>query len=81
MPNNEPILIYSIDGQVFDINDPHSIQNARLRQDEYSNLGAQLNLLYDDIQAGLLGEAAKSGQFAQYLSVIKQKYPVTKPRI
>lgn len=83
MPNdiNNSVLITSIDGLTFDLNDPTSIQNHTKRLDEYDNIGQQLNLLYDDIQAGLFGEAAKSGKFAQHVSVIKQKYPVVKPGI
>ena len=76
-----PVLITSVDGLTFDLSDPHSIQNHAKRIDEYSNLGEQLNLLYDDIQAGMFGEAAKSGKFAQHVSLIKQKYPVVKPGI
>jgi hypothetical protein len=35
----------------------------------------QLNFLYDDIQAGLFGEAAKSGKLATYVAGIKSQFP------
>jgi hypothetical protein len=35
----------------------------------------QLNCLYDDIEAGLFGEAAKSGAFATYVAGIKNQFP------
>jgi hypothetical protein len=38
-------------------------------------IGEQLNALYDDIQAGLFGEAAKTGQFCAYVESVKQAYP------
>lgn len=39
------------------------------------HVGEQLNFLYDDIQAGLFGEEAKTGQFAQYVKRIKNEFP------
>jgi hypothetical protein len=42
---------------------------------EFDFVGNQLDLLYKDIQAGLFGESAKTGQFANYISSIKQQYP------
>jgi hypothetical protein len=41
------------------------------------DIGWQLNYLYDDVKAGLFGEAAKTGQFVQFLESIKDKYPKT----
>ena len=41
------------------------------------DIGWQLNYLYDDVKAGLFGEAAKTGQFATFLESIKDKYPKT----
>jgi hypothetical protein len=78
---SNPVLITSLEGHTVDLSDPYSIQNHAKRLDEYSNIGQQLNLLYDDIQSGMFGEAAKSGKFAQHVSLIKQKYPVVKPGI
>ena len=37
----------------------------------------ELNCLYDDIQAGIFGEEAKNGKFAQYINSIKEKFPKT----
>jgi hypothetical protein len=39
------------------------------------DIGQQLNLLYDDINNGLFGEAAKTGEFFEYVKNIKLKYP------
>ena len=47
------------------------------RELEYGSLGTQLNLLWDDIHAGLLGEAAKTGSW--YLHVKAIKDDITKP--
>lgn len=49
-------------------------KKLRLRQEAY-NIGEQLNLLYDDIDAGVFGEQAKGGQFYQYVKSIKDQYP------
>jgi hypothetical protein len=35
----------------------------------------QLNCLYDDVEAGLFGDAAKQGKFAAYVSAIKDQFP------
>jgi hypothetical protein len=39
------------------------------------SLGHQFNCLYDDIQAGLFGDAAKTGSFCKYIESIKEAYP------
>jgi hypothetical protein len=72
------VFITSIDGITIDIADPVSNQNRIHRQDVYNNLGEQLNLLYDDIQAGVFGDAARTGRFATYLKDLKDQWPVTK---
>lgn len=41
----------------------------------YQSIGNQLDLLYKDIQAGVFGEAAKTGQFASAILAVKQQYP------
>jgi hypothetical protein len=46
-----------------------------VRSQEYKDIGTQLDLLYKDIQAGLFGDAAKTGQFAQNILAVKQQYP------
>lgn len=39
------------------------------------NLHQQLEHLYDDIQTGLFGEAAKTGKFCSYVESVKAAYP------
>lgn len=39
------------------------------------DIAQQLNFLFDDIQTGLFGEAAKTGKFAAYVQAIKDQYP------
>ena len=41
------------------------------RQEKYGNIGEQLNLLFDDIDAGLFGEQAKNGQWYNHIKNIK----------
>jgi len=72
------VYITSMDGITIDIADPVSNQNRQHRQQVYDNLGQQLNLLYDDIQAGMFGDAARTGAFATYLKDLKDQWPVTK---
>ena len=72
------IFITSIDGITIDLADPVSNRNRQHREEVYRNLGQQLNLLYDDIQAGVFGDAARTGQFATYLKDLKNQWPVVK---
>jgi len=39
------------------------------------DIGTQLGLIFDDINDGLFGEAAKNGRFMAYVKNIKSKYP------
>ena len=39
------------------------------------DIAQQLNFLFDDIQSGLFGEAAKTGKFAAYVQAIKTQFP------
>jgi len=39
------------------------------------DVNQQLNFLYDDIEAGLFGEAAKTGKFYQLIQQVKQDIP------
>lgn len=48
------------------------LEHARMRA---FSLGEQLNCLYDDIQVGLFGDAAKTGKFCSYVEAIKAAYP------
>jgi hypothetical protein len=57
-----------------DINDILN-RNPMFKRMKMYNLNEQLNYLYDDIKAGLFGEAAKSGSFVAYLDAVKSQYP------
>ena len=63
-----------IDGILTEVDELPEIPPVIRRMQEY-NIGHQLNLLVDDIQAGLFGEAAKSGKFIEYVMDIKEKHP------
>ena len=39
------------------------------------DIAQQLNFLFDDIQSGLFGEAAKTGKFMTYIQEVKDQYP------
>ena len=52
-----------------------SLDYTFVRSQEYQDIGSQLDLLYKDIQAGLFGDAAKTGQFAAHILAVKQQYP------
>jgi len=74
-------IIFNLEtGTYQDVLDIESNQNMARRMQEYK-IGQQLNLLYDDIQAGLFGEAAKTGKFVAYLEEIKLRLPVTKVQV
>jgi len=47
----------------------------RLRVTKYPTLSAQFAALYDDINAGLFGDAAKEGIFYKSIKNIKDRYP------
>lgn len=51
---------------------PHDIA----RQHLYPELREQLGMLWHDIDAGLFGEQAKTGQFYTTISAIKAAHPV-----
>lgn len=68
-------IIFNLEtGTYQDVLDIESNQNMARRMQEYK-IGQQLNLLYDDIQAGLFGEDAKQGKFCKYVESIKEAYP------
>jgi len=74
-------IIFNLEtGTYQDVLDATSNQNMARRMQEYK-IGQQLNYLYDDIEAGLFGEAAKTGKFVAFLSDIKSKLPVTKVQV
>jgi hypothetical protein len=66
-----------VDGRVVERAVPAEPQldYAFTRHHNYGSLGSQLDLLYKDIQAGLFGDPAKTGQFATYILAVKQQYP------
>ena len=58
----------------------HSEGPARAKKQQRKqayDIGQQLNFLYDDIQAGVFGESAKSGSFATYVKAIKEQFPTS----
>lgn len=76
MPDDQPtpVLIQYQDGTWHDPADEPRRQMLRRRHEAY-DIGHELNLLWDDIEAGRLGEAAKQGSFAAYVRDIKQRFP------
>jgi hypothetical protein len=53
----------------------HELVLLRTQRRQAYDIAHQLNLLWDDIEAGVFGESAQSGQFAQYIRAIKQQFP------
>jgi hypothetical protein len=45
------------------------------RQLGYGMIDSQLNLLYDDIKAGLFGESAKQGEWFAHITGVKAAHP------
>jgi hypothetical protein len=45
------------------------------RERDYGHFGQQLNLLWDDIDQGLLGPQAKTGKWYQQIKSIKENNP------
>jgi hypothetical protein len=63
--------LIEVEGDIDEILDvPYNIK--RLKK---FNIHHQLDCLYNDIDAGLFGEAAKTGQFYEYVNSIKLNYP------
>jgi hypothetical protein len=66
------------DGELIEIEgnvDTHLNTKPELLRLKSYNLHQQLEHLYNDIQAGLFGEAAKTGQFCAYVESVKAAYP------
>ena len=57
--------------------DPRKIEWSHdiARQQLYSKVGDQLDMLFKDIDAGLFGEAAKTGSFYQSIKAVKKAHP------
>lgn len=45
------------------------------RQNAFASFGDQLDMLWHDIDAGKLGEAAKTGTWYLYVKGIKEQFP------
>ena len=54
----------------FEFHDPQM-----LRVVAYGDPGEQLSMLYKDIDAGLFGDAAKTGKFYQHVKNVKETQP------
>lgn len=67
--NFEPSTEYPIIHNRPTAQDPKSMRVAVYSVEQ------QLNFLFDDIEAGLFGEAAKTGKFFQYVAGVKAAYP------
>lgn len=48
---------------------------AQRRKTEFAELGEQLDKLYHDIDAGLFGESAKTGEFYAHIYAVKNAQP------
>jgi hypothetical protein len=68
---NEQGELIEVEGDIDDLLD----SNWLIRRLKTYDLHHQMNCLYDDIQAGLFGEAAKTGSFIAYLDLVKQQFP------
>jgi hypothetical protein len=66
--------IFDQNGNIVEVEGPLE-QHYKISRMKTYNIGHQLNCLYDDIQAGVFGEAAKSGLFAAEVERVKQLYP------
>lgn len=63
--------LVEVEGEVFD----HLNVDPLIRRIREYDIAQQLNCLFDDIQAGLFGEAAKTGLFVQHVQAVKDRYP------
>jgi hypothetical protein len=58
----------------------HELNNWRnQRTQQYGQMGDQLNMLFDDIDAGLFGDQAKTGKWYQHIKQIKDS--IQKPDV
>lgn len=76
---NEIFYQHNYDGTVDEFYG--TAEQAALRSEQkhrrYSayDIGTQLNYLFDDIEAGLFGEEAKTGKFYNYIVELKTRFP------
>jgi hypothetical protein len=70
--------IFNDQGELIEVEgDLDEVSNTpwQIRRMKVYDLHWQLNCLYDDINAGLFGEAAKTGSFMTYINSIKEDIP------
>jgi len=76
MSDTEPTYTENVP---FDISriDPRKIEwrHDVARTKLYPSLADQLDMLYKDIDAGLLGESAKTGEFYTAIKTVKETHP------
>lgn len=68
---DENLKLIEVEGDIDDVLG----SNYVIRRMKAYDVNQQLNFLYDDIEAGLFGEAAKTGKFYQLIQQIKQDIP------
>ena len=68
---DENLNLIEVEGNPFD----HLDVDPQIRRIKEYHIGEQLNCLFDDIQAGLFGEAAKTGKFVSHIQAVKDRYP------
>lgn len=66
---NEPFDISRFDPRKVEW--PHDVARTKL----YPTLADQLDMLFKDIDAGLLGDDAKTGQFYTTIKAVKETHP------
>lgn len=66
MPEPDPEIIVRID---------ELTQHHHQREIRYGKIENELDMLYKDIDAGLFGEAAKTGSFYLHIKTIKDEVP------
>lgn len=64
-----------VNGQLVEVNAADVPKDPAIERMLAYRIDVELNHLYDDIQAGLFGEAAKTGSFCQYVQWVKTTYP------
>jgi hypothetical protein len=73
-PDYIPVKRFHMDGYEL-TPDNDAYYQARERRRITYNIAEQLARLSDDIEAGLFGEAAKTGQFIEYVRSVKASIP------
>jgi hypothetical protein len=63
--------IFDPDTETFSPRSAPTVDHEFARRGSYPTIPEQLGMLYKDIESGLFGESAKSGQFYQVISNVK----------